>query len=74
MRDYKGGVELHMPTSSITHNFVISTPDGIRRFIAAIEEAGRDRTPKQELPGRELTDPQEILKLMAKRKESVNDS
>lgn len=60
-----------MPTSSITHNFVISTPDGIRRFIAAIEEADRDRTPKQELSGRKLIDPQEILELMAKRKESA---
>lgn len=60
-----------MPTASITHNFVISNPDSIKRFIAATEEADRDRTPRQDLLGRELTDPQEILKLMAKRKESV---
>lgn len=60
-----------MPTSSITHNFVISNPDSIKRFIAAIEEADHDHTPKQDLPGRELTDPQEILELMARRKESA---
>ena len=52
-----------MPTSSITHNFVIS-----KRFVDAINEAERDRTPKQTLPGRQLTNPQEILALMAKMK------
>mgnify|MGYP003401350694 CR=1 FL=1 len=34
----------------------------------ALEEAEHDRTPKQTLPGRQLTDPKEILNLMAKRK------
>ncbi len=57
-----------MATSSITHNFVVSDPKSIKRFIAAIDEADHDRTPKRTLPGRELTDPQEILALMAKRK------
>lgn len=57
-----------MATSSITHNFVVSNPKSIQRFIAALEEADHDRTPKQTLPGRELTDPKEILALMAKRK------
>lgn len=57
-----------MATSSITHNFVISDPKSVERFVEAIDEADRDRTPKQTLPGRELTDPQEILNLMAKRK------
>lgn len=59
-----------MATSSITHNFVISDPESVRRFVTAIEEAESDRTPKQTLPGRQLTDPNEILALMAKRKKT----
>lgn len=62
----KGGVS--MATSSITHNFVVSNPNSVKRFVAAIDEADRDRTPKQTLPGRQLTNPQEILALMSKRK------
>lgn len=57
-----------MALSSITHNFVISGPESVQRFVDALEESARDRTPKQELPVRELTDPEEILALMAKRK------
>ena len=57
-----------MATSSITHNFVVSNPNSVKRFVAAIDEADRDRTPKQTLPGRQLTNPQEILALMSKRK------
>ena len=57
-----------MATSSITHSFVISNPKSVKRFITALEEAEHDRTPKQTLPGRQLTDPKEILNLMAKRK------
>lgn len=65
----RGGVS--MATSSITHNFVISNPNSVKRFIAAIDEADRDRTPKQTLPGRQLTNPQEILALMSKRKKQT---
>ena len=36
-----------MATSSITHNFVVSNPNSVKRFVAAIDEADRDRTPKQ---------------------------
>ncbi len=57
-----------MATSSITHNFVVSNPNSVKHFVAAIDEADRDRTPKQTLPGRQLTNPQEILALMSKRK------
>ncbi|MDC7290064.1 hypothetical protein NXH76_19915 [Blautia schinkii] len=57
-----------MATSSITHNFVVTNRKSVRRFVAALEESDHDRTPKQILPGRELTDPKEILELMAKRK------
>lgn len=59
-----------MATSSITHNFVISNTESVKRFIEAIEEAEHDRTPKQILPGRQLTDSNEILALMAKRKKT----
>lgn len=59
-----------MATSSITHNFVISSPESVKRFVTAIEEAEFDRTPRQTLPGRQLTDPNEILALMAKRKKT----
>lgn len=57
-----------MATSSITHSFVISNPKSVQRFISALEESEQDRTPKHLLPGRELTNPKEILDLMAKRK------
>lgn len=46
-----------IPASSITHNFVLSNPKSINRFVQAIEESDRDRTPKEKLPGRQLTDP-----------------
>ncbi len=59
-----------MATSSITHNFVISNSKCIQKFINAIEEADCDRTSRRSLPGRELTDPYEILALMAKRKKT----
>ncbi len=60
--------ESEMATSSITHNFIISNPESVKRFVAAIDEAKHDRAPKPVLPGRQLTDPQEVLALMAKRK------
>ena len=57
-----------MATSSITHNFMITNPSSVKRFVAALDASEQDRTPKQTLPGRQLTDPQEILELMEKRK------
>lgn len=57
-----------MATSSVTHNFVVSGPKSVQRFVAALEEAEQDRTPKQVLPGRQITDPKEISAFMAKRK------
>lgn len=57
-----------MAASSITHNFVVSNPKNVKRFVAAIDASEHDRTPKQALPGRQLTNPQEILALMSKRK------
>ncbi len=57
-----------MATSSITHNFVVSTPDSVERFVTALDKAEQDRIPNQVLPGRQLTDSKEILNLMSKRK------
>lgn len=57
-----------MATSSITHNFVISGPESVKRFIKALDEADRDRTPVPDPPGRLLTDPDEIAAFMEKRK------
>lgn len=57
-----------MAASSITHNFVVSNLNSVKRFVAALDEADHNRTPKQTLPGRQLTNPQDILALMEKRK------
>lgn len=56
-----------MATSSITHNFVISDLESVERFIKALDEADRDRTPVPDPPGRELTDPEEIAAFMKRR-------
>lgn len=56
-----------MPTSSITHNFVISDPNAVERFVNAIDSSMSDPTPRQTLPGRQLTDTDEILAFMARR-------
>ena len=57
-----------MATSSITHNFVVSTPDSVESFVTALDKAEQDRIPNQVLPGRQLTDSKEILTLMSKRR------
>lgn len=57
-----------MATSSITHNFVVSTPDSVERFVTALDKAEQERIPNQVLPGRQLTDSKEILALMSKRR------
>ena len=58
-----------MATSSVTHNFVISGEERVQRFIDALDAADKDRTPKKDLPYRELTDPQEIAHLMKRWRE-----
>ena len=62
---------LILATSSITHNFVISDPAAIERFVQAIEESEREKATRQEKRSHNwklLTDEQEILELMAKKK------
>ena len=63
---FQGG--LSMATSSITHNFVISTQNGVNQFISAVEAAEKEN-PQKKIPlkGRILTSPQEIRELMNKR-------
>lgn len=55
-----------MATSSITHDFTISGPENVKRFISALDEAEFDRSKQQHFSGQYLTDPQEILALLAK--------
>lgn len=55
-----------MATSSITHNFVISGPERVQRFIDALDAAENDPAPKRSRVARELKDPQEIAELMAR--------
>ena len=57
-----------MATSSITHNFVVSSPDSVERFVTVLDKAEQERIPNQVLPGRQLTDSKEILTLMSKRR------
>lgn len=60
-----------MATSSITHNFVITDSKHARMFANALEEAEREyknAAPRRPAPGRELKDPEEIKRFLAKRK------
>lgn len=56
-----------MATSSITHNFVLSSRESVEGFIRAIEEAEKDRPVARPLQGRLLTDSNEIVNLMVRR-------
>jgi hypothetical protein len=57
-----------MATSSITHNFTISTSKGVEQFLSAVESAEKDISAKKtETVGVLLSSPVEILKLMSKR-------
>ncbi|MBR3622806.1 MAG: hypothetical protein IKN43_05610 [Selenomonadaceae bacterium] len=55
-----------MATSSITHNFFITDPAAVERFVKALDEAEeekRNRKPKKPV-GRELTE-QEIAEYLS---------
>ena len=57
-----------MATSSITHNFVINSPEGAQAFLSALDAAERARGQhRPQAHGRLLTDPKEIAALMARR-------
>ncbi|MBR3622812.1 MAG: hypothetical protein IKN43_05640 [Selenomonadaceae bacterium] len=60
-----------MATSSITHNFFITDPAAVERFVKALDEAEeekRNRKPKKPV-GRELTG-EELAAFIGKLKES----
>ena len=43
-----------MAESSITHNFVISDPEAVERFVNALEQSALDPRPKSDAPYLEL--------------------
>ena len=63
-----------MATSSINHNFVLKDPKKIKRLVAAIEKSQKQPKPTPSNTGRLLTDPDEIVAFMAKRKHNENPS
>ena len=61
-----------MPTSSITHNFVISGEDKVEKFANAVEEACQDsinRTQTTDLKVTHLHDAEEIKKIYGEEKQ-----
>ena len=61
-----------MATSSITHNFTISTQKGVEQFISAVEASEKDkRDNKMITSGVLLTSPQDIQLLMKRRAKNV---
>ena len=64
-----------MPTSSIFENIIINDPEKAETFINTLDASSHDPAWKPETQvAPPLTDAEEIRKLMAKRKKSVNDS
>ncbi len=61
-----------MATSSITKNFVISGQEQVEMFIAALEASEREMDSNQYKPVgfREITDEDEIITRLEKRKRS----
>lgn len=57
-----------MATSSITKNFVISGKKQVEKFADAIEASANNRPPRMHVNATFLTDPNDIRKLMEKRK------
>ena len=61
-----------MAESSITHNFVISDPEAVERFVNALEQSALDPRPKSDVPYLELKDPVEIAGRMKRWKINHN--
>lgn len=57
-----------MATSSVTHNFVITTNEGVEKFVSAMEVAEKEHFPAIKVNGRRWTDAKEIALLMKKRR------
>ena len=58
-----------MATSSITHNFVISNPNSVKLFIAAIDEADRPHT-KADTSRTSVNEPTGNLSFNVKKKKT----
>lgn len=65
----KGGV--YMATSSRTKNFVISGQKQVEMFVHTIEASVNNRPIRIPVAARELTDTDDIIKLMEKRKKRI---
>lgn len=59
-----------MATSSITKNFVISGKKQVEVFVDAIERSANNRPVRVPVAAKELTDTNDIIKLMKKRKKA----
>ena len=59
-----------MATSSITRNFVISGQQQVEMFVDAIEASANNRPICIAVEARELTDTNDIIELMEKRKKA----
>ena len=59
-----------MATSSITKNVVISGKKQVEVFVDAIERSANNRPVRVPVAAKELTDTNDIIKLMEKRKKA----
>ena len=59
-----------MATSSITKNFVISGKKQVEVFVDAIERSANNRPVRVPVAAKELTDTNDSIKLMEKRKKA----
>ncbi len=59
-----------MATSSITKNFVISGQKQVEMFVDAIEASAKNRPKPISVAAKELTDTEDIIRLMEKRKKA----
>lgn len=59
-----------MATSSITKSFVISGQKQVEKFVEAIEASANNRPSNISVSSKELTDSEDIIKLMSKRKKA----
>lgn len=59
-----------MAASSITKSFVISGQKQVEMFVDAIEASANNRPIRVPVAARELTDMDDIIKLMKKRKKT----
>ena len=59
-----------MATSSITHNCVINTPEGVENFLRALDIAEKNYRPTPGPNGKELTKSEELNRFIKRLKET----